>query len=781
MSDNRERIDQLVDKLETLLKKQESFSRDIHELRHEINLLKSSEATEEEIEKEKTQKEHEYEAEKEIVAPAFQSSQQQYKKGPLAAATLVNQAPKFQSDIEKFIGENLINKIGIAITVFGVAIGAKYAIDNQLISPLTRIMLGYMVGVGLLVFAISLKKKYENFSAVLLSGAMAIIYFLTYAAYDFYDLIPQIPTFLLMFFFTAFTVFAAINYNKQVIAQIGLVGAYAVPFLLSDGSGRVQVLFSYMTIINIGILILSFKKYWKTLYYSSFAITWLIYFTWYSVQYNTAEYFGLAFIFLSIFFLIFYITFLSYKLIKKEKFDIEDILLLLINSFIFYGLGYTFLYDHKAGEQLLGLFTIGNAIIHFVVSLVIYRNKLADKNLFYLVAGLVLVFITISIPVQLDGNWVTLLWVGEAALLFWIGREKKVSVYEKLSYYLIILAFTSLVQEWLWVYNQYSQTPENSITPLLNIHFITSLIFIAAFGFMNYLNQKMAAPTFVNNGLYKVFNYLIPVIFLFTLYYAFRLEIANYWDQLHISSAVAINNEGYQNHYKNYDLTSFRTVWILNYSLIFLSLLSFINIYKLKNRELGILNLALNVLAISIFLIQGLLVLSELRESYLNQTLAEYFHSGSFSLWIRYISYGCVAILLFASYKYIRQPFIKDDYRITYDMVLHASILWIASSELINRMDIIEFSQSYKLGLSILWGLYCLLLIALGIWKKKKHLRIGAIALFTVTLIKLFFYDIVHLDTIAKTVVFVSLGILLLIISFLYNKYRLIISDEVES
>jgi uncharacterized membrane protein len=44
--------------------------------------------------------------------------------------------------------------------------------------------------------------------------------------------------------------------------------------------------------------------------------------------------------------------------------------------------------------------------------------------------------------------------------------------------------------------------------------------------------------------------------------------------------------------------------------------------------------------------------------------------------------------------------------------------------------------------------------------------------LFGITLIKLFFYDIAQLDTIFKTVIFISLGLLLLVISFLYNKYK---------
>ena len=207
-----------------------------------------------------------------------------------------------------------------------------------------------------------------------------------------------------------------------------------------------------MAIINIGILVLSFKKYWKPLYYVSFVLTWLIYFTWFASSYDLNEAFTTALTFASLFFIIFYTTFLAYKLLKKEPFEILDIILLLINSFVFYGFGYAILDDHETGSQLLGFFTLCNAILHFIVSVIIYRLKLADKNLFYLVAGLVLVFITIAIPVQLDGNWVTLLWVGEAVLLFWIGRTKNISVYEYLSYPLMALATFSLYQDWSNVY-----------------------------------------------------------------------------------------------------------------------------------------------------------------------------------------------------------------------------------------------------------------------------------------------------------------------------------------
>lgn len=790
MTDNSNAINLLLEKLNTLLKRQNDFSNEINNLRIEINQLKAAEAAqaggEGEVKPDNPATRELPETPKEKTIPQFGYQQPVQQKLPEKPLPPINKPPKVKTDLEKLIGENLINKIGIAITIIGVSIGAKYAIDHQLISPLTRIVLGYLVGLALLGFSIKLKKKYGNFSAVLLSGAMAILYFITYAAYSFYDLIPQILTFALMVVFTAFTVVAALNYNRQVIAHIGLVGAYAVPFLLSDGSGKVAVLFTYMAIINTGILIIAFKKYWKPLYYSAFTLTWLIYLLWYAFNYLTTQHFGLALTFLTIFFALFYVTALAYKLVKKEKFAFPDIVLLLINSFLFFGIGYTLLNDHETTNQLLGLFTLLNAIIHFMVSAVIYRQKLADRNLFYLVSGLVLTFITIAIPVQLDGNWVTLLWVAEAALLFWIGRTKNVPVYEKLSYILMMLAFFSILQDWGSVYyNYYTEAPDSRITPLFNIHFLSSLLFISAFGFINRLNQnkKYTSPFVSQKIISKVVAFAIPGILLFTIYYAFRIEIETYWNQLFADSIVKIplENSAYPDSIFNDDVNEFKVIWVINYSLLFVSALAWVNVKWIKSRQLAIVNTGLIILTLVVFLGEGLYVLSELRESYLAQPPSQYYKSGPFHIGLRYISFAFVALALTACYQYIRRYFTHPNVKAVFELLLHTTILWIASSELINWMDIAASAQSYKLGLSILWGMYSLLLIVLGIWKKKKHLRIGAIALFAVTLIKLFFYDISHLETVAKTIVLVSLGVLLLIISFLYNKYKHIISNEIDS
>ncbi|MEM0934051.1 MAG: DUF2339 domain-containing protein, partial [Bacteroidota bacterium] len=475
--------------------------------------------------------------------------------------------------------------------------------------------------------------------------------------------------------------------------------------------------------------------------------------------------------------------FLANKLLQNEKFVLGDIVLLLSNSFIFYGLGYAILGNHETGKSFLGVFTLANALIHFIVGLGIYRRKLADRNLFYLVLGLVLVFITIAIPVQLDGNWVTLIWALEAALLFWIGRTKNIPIYERLSYPLLFLAFLSIVQDWSTVYQTYyPENPETRITPLMNIHFLTSVLFILAFGFIHILNgnKNYPSPATSSKSLGKLISFSIPAILIAVIYFAFRLEIANYWYQLYTDSEIVLNpeNQDYSNYYKNYDLKKFKSIWILNYSMFFVSLLAFLNFRKLKNQLLGYINMGLMVIILMVFLTQGLYELSELRESYLSQSLSEYYQIGMFHIGIRYVSLVLVAILLMTFRTYLRQEFLKRKFTIAFDVLMLVAILWISSSELIHWMDMAQLDQSYKLGLSILWGVYSLSLIAIGIWKNKKHVRIAAIVWFGITLIKLFFYDISHLDTISKTVVFVSLGILLLIISFLYNKYKQKITDE---
>ncbi|MCZ4409496.1 DUF2339 domain-containing protein [Cryomorphaceae bacterium 1068] len=784
MKDESESNKALHAKLEKLIERQASFAQEIKAIKKEIEeLTYGSEDLKSEVKTETIPDEPKpINAPKPMsMGPAQEIIADRSKPLRKTGRPAFQKKTKRKSDLEKFIGENLISKIGIAITIIGVAIGAKYSIEHELISPLTRIILGYLAGIGLMGFGIKLKQKYTNFSAVLVSGAIAILYFITFAAFDFYSLIPKLLAFALMVIFTAFGVIAAIKYNRQVIAHIGLVGAYAVPFLLSDGTGEASTLFAYIAIINIGILAISFKRYWKSMYYAAFGLTWLIFLGWFAISYYSAH-FKVALFFVAAFFVIFYAVFLAYKLLRKEEFKISDVVLLLINSFIFYGIGYSILSDHETGQHLLGAFTLGNALIHFSVAVLIFRQKKKDQKLSNLIIGLVLVFITVTIPVQLDDGWVTLLWAGQACLLFWIGRAKKAPLYERLSYPLMLLAFISLNQDWSVSYhNYYGGAEELWITPIFNVHFLTSMLFIGAFSIINFINSKYdSTPALFKSNLQKIIQSSLPAILLYALYFSIYMEISNYWTQQYALSEFDLNQVSPEYGYRpgNTDLNRFRSIWIINYTMLFFTALALVNFKRFKSKALGIVNLICMAFALFLFLSSGLYSLSLLRDSYLSQSAEDFYTVGLFHIVIRYISIGFFALMLYTGYNYVRQDFIKIELKTVFNILLHAATLWILSSELIHLLEMAGTSNSYKLGLTILWSAYALFMIVVGISRSKRYLRIAAFIILGITILKLFFYDTSDLNTIAKTIVFVSVGILLLVISFLYNKYKQTISNE---
>jgi hypothetical protein len=140
-----------------------------------------------------------------------------------------------------------------------------------------------------------------------------------------------------------------------------------------------------------------------------------------------------------------------------------------------------------------------------VVSLIIYRQQLATKSLFYFVSGLVLVFLTLAIPVELDGGWVTFLWAGEAAALFWVARTQGTATYERLGYALMFLAFFSLAHDWQSVYDTFAGSTH--IPLVFNVNFLISILCVAAFGLIAYLNYsgRSPSPFGERKGLFWVF------------------------------------------------------------------------------------------------------------------------------------------------------------------------------------------------------------------------------------------------------------------------------------
>src|SRR5574343_603820 len=194
---------------------------------------------------------------------------------------VVDSVKENNPDLEKFIGENLINKIGILILVLGISFFVKYAIDKDWINETARVGIGILAGSLVMGVAHKLRQNYKAFSSVMVAGAISIFYFTIAIAFHDYHLFSQTVAFAIMVVITAFSTFVSVNYDRQELAVLSLIGGFAVPFMVSTGAGNYIVLFTYIAILNIGILGIAYYKKWNLVTILSFVFTNLLFSSWY--------------------------------------------------------------------------------------------------------------------------------------------------------------------------------------------------------------------------------------------------------------------------------------------------------------------------------------------------------------------------------------------------------------------------------------------------------------------------------------------------------------------
>jgi uncharacterized membrane protein len=86
------------------------------------------------------------------------------------------------------------------------------------------------------------------------------------------------------------------------------------------------------------------------------------------------------------------------------------------------------------------------------------------------------------------------------------------------------------------------------------------------------------------------------------------------------------------------------------------------------------------------------------------------------------------------------------------------------------RMAVLEDQK--QLALSGVWILFSVALMGLGIARRRRIDRVLAFVLFGVTILKIFLYDLSFLDTLYRIFSFMGLGVVLLGVSWLFQRYR---------
>src|SRR4030095_5542528 len=193
---------------------------------------------------------------------------------------LFTPSSKPETDLEKFIGENLLSKIGITVLVLGISFFVKYAIDQNWINEAGRVIIGLIAGGILIGIAHRIRNSYRSFSSVLTGGGLTVFYFTIAFAFHQYHLISQTAGFIIMVIITAFAVLLSLYYDRLELAILSTIGGFITPFLVSTGQDNYTALFIYLCILNSGLMVLAWFKRWPSINIIALCFTTVIYGGW---------------------------------------------------------------------------------------------------------------------------------------------------------------------------------------------------------------------------------------------------------------------------------------------------------------------------------------------------------------------------------------------------------------------------------------------------------------------------------------------------------------------
>lgn len=670
--------------------------------------------------------------------------------------------PKIPSDFEKFIGENLISKIGIIILVLGVGFFVKYAIDQNWINEYGRTAIGLLAGTALIGIAHYIRKSYKTFSSLLTGGGIAVFYLTIAIAFHQYQLFSQTVAFVLLVIVTVFSVYLSLLYDKKELAIFSQIGGYAAPFMVSTGEGNYIVLFTYMLILSAGLIALAYFKRWHILNLLAFIFTVIIYSGWLGSTFwkdGNLPVAG-ALIFVSLFYLVFFLVNALNNLRERKPFNGLEIGMILSNNLFFFLSGLAILHTYHEGIYK-GLFTVIIGLYNFGWVLFLYHKKQVDKNFIFLLIGLVMSFISIAIPIQLNGHSITLFWSAEFVILLWLAQKSGIKILKVGHLVVLVLTAISLIMDWNNLYGYYRSTP---LSIVFNQAFVTGLVALTALILSGYFLKNEKDELFITRFIaVKGYKTILAFFVGITAYFVPFLELQ------------------YQmNNYYNLDCFRHVVYGIFNYAYLVVLLY----IIRRKGWELAY-NWFYYIAALSLFiyLIYFHIMVLQTRDAYF---YGHYATIGNFLFhYLAFPFIGATIWLIFKDKGIIQNKFLSK----AIIWYLTFFVIFAISAELDNLL-LLSFKASedsiysilkisHKVGYPILWAIGAFVLIVWGIRTKVKDYRIIALSLIGLILLKLFLIDVWSMSEGGRIAAFIFLGIVLLVISFLYQKLKkFILEDE---
>ena len=667
-----------------------------------------------------------------------------------------------REEFEAFIGGKLLNRIGALALIIGVGFFLKYAFDNNWITETMRVIIGFAVGTGILFGGMHTHKKgFEIFAQGLFGAGISILYLSIYASFNFYHLVSQVVAFGLMTMVTIAAFVLAFKYDSLAISILAWAGGFLTPFLLSTGQANEVGLFTYIAFLEAGLLAIVMKKSsWLVLEPLTLVGTYLVFLSWHH-QYYVDNDLGITVFFLSVFWGLFFLLDLYRTLsAASTQIPIRQIMNLFNGGFYYISLYHLINPSH---HQWMGATTLIICLVYLLHVIVIWKregdSKMLAQNIFITTMLLIL-----ATAIQYSGFTTVMFWSIEACVLVWCASRWNLRNVAFFAVGLLVIAVIKLV----FTSGAFSYTPLENFTLLLNYRALAYAVLAASFFTSAILLQQLTQR---ETSIIVSILHPLWIIILFTLT---TVEVNDMFMQQ--MTNVTSTQHDYMDFAK---IMTMACVWTF---------------YSLPLVYFG-LKKAMQSIAVSGLMVVTVIFFMAVIRGFAFAPI-EYFYP--------LLNVRTLAIFLVLSGMCFHSLGLKQSLqrynwsRDVYSTLLVASILLLLSLLTGETRDIFEqqlylirqtqlpsdigaqisrIENQKQLSLSGLWLLYGIALMVVGIWRRLRGMRILAIVLLGIAILKIFVYDLSSLETLYRIFSFIGLGIILLAASYLYQKYKSIIVD----
>jgi hypothetical protein len=345
---------------------------------------------------------------------------------------------EISAEFEQKLGGNWLNKIGITILVIGISL--FLAIKFPSLTNPEKILLGYVVSLGILGGGVYLEKldRYRIFARALIGGGWALTFFITYAMH-FVPYTRVIETqgidLVLLFAVAAVMVFHTLRYDSQVVTGL----AFLLAFTTVTISQNTIYSLSAGVILALGLVAIVHRRSWFELEIFGILASYLNHFVWLtrmviplSGHHRMFPEFVPSCVLLCLYWAVYRWSYVARRIQRESQELISTVAAVLNTSLLLLLFKYQSVHPEWAFYALL---ILGAAELT-IAQLPVVRHRRAS---FIILSSIGVVLLIAAIPFRYSGLDMAIIWLAQAQILLIAGVVVREQLFRSFGFLVALL------------------------------------------------------------------------------------------------------------------------------------------------------------------------------------------------------------------------------------------------------------------------------------------------------------------------------------------------------